>query len=143
MHVLREEGALVEAFAAHPRRHFAVAFARVAGAAGGDDVADGVAAAARDGLNAIFLKRSVGGGAIRAAAPLALELLPLLSSEVVVGGVNATFATSCSTRPSSVRYSHTAKLLHRGHTAAETGARQATNATTARRPRTDGPNATH
>ncbi|EAR23784.1 hypothetical protein A20C1_12440 [marine actinobacterium PHSC20C1] len=121
MYILREEGALVESFAAHPRGHFAVAFARIAGAAGGHNVADGVAAAARDRLNAVLLQHSVGGGAIRTTTPFAFELFPLLGSEIVVGGINATFAAACGASASSLSHSHTAKLVHRWCAAAATG----------------------
>lgn len=64
-------------------------------------------------MNAILLQRGVGRGAIGTTAPLALELLPLLGGEVVVGSIDPTFAASCGARASSLSYSHTAKLVHR------------------------------
>jgi len=128
VHVLREEGAFVETFAAHPRGHFAVTFAGVAGAAGGHDITDGVAATARDRLDAILLQRGFGRGAIRAATPLAPERFPLLGGEIVVGSLDPAFAASCSARPSSLHHSHTAKLVHRWCATAATGVGRAMTA---------------
>ena len=87
-----EEGGFVEALAAEPVGHLLVALTGVAGAAGGDDVLEGVAASAGDGQDAVALEGRAGGAAVGAAAPGILESGPLAGAEVVLDAGHAALA---------------------------------------------------
>src|SRR5690606_13800824 len=96
LRVAGEEGAFVESLAAHPGGDLGVALAGVAASAGGHDVGDGVAAAARDRQYAIALQRA-GVPAVGAAAPQRLEIGPVVGGEVVVvAGDAALSSPGCS-----------------------------------------------
>ena len=60
LNVPHQKGALIEPLAPHPAGDLTVAFARVAGTAGRNNVVERVAAAVGERLNAISLQAAIG-----------------------------------------------------------------------------------
>ena len=92
MGVAEEEGAFVATGTAEPGGHLFVALAGVAGGASGDDVFQGITAAAGDGKNTVALEGLIGRTAVGTAAPGLLEGGPLGGGEIVIDAVHPAFA---------------------------------------------------
>lgn len=92
--VAEKEGGFWQAFAAEPGGDLFVALAGIAGGAGGDDVVEGIAAAAGEGKNAVALEGDAGGAAVGAAAPGLLEGGPLFGAKIVFDALHAALAAA-------------------------------------------------
>jgi hypothetical protein len=92
--VAEEEGGFWQAFAAEPGGDLFVALAGIAGGAGGDDVVEGIAAAAGEGKDAVALEGDAGGAAVGAAAPGLLEGGPLFGAKIVFDALHAALAAA-------------------------------------------------
>lgn len=114
--VSEEESAFVELLAAKPCRDLAVVFACIAGCAGGNNVLERVASAARDRLNTIALHRHIRGLAVCAPAPSVTNRNPLRGREVVIDTCQPTLPALRIARASYRRAGSGRELAARRHT---------------------------
>lgn len=78
-----EECFFVEFLTPHPDGDFGVAFAGITRRAGGNDVCQRVASAARDGKHAVLLQDSFGATAVGASSPSVTQRQPLRIREIM------------------------------------------------------------